>query len=216
VLGLEFNSTWGWGSYDVTSISYFEVAQYLRAVPEKPGGNPGEPGSIEGADGITDLLSAFLFSKQGEHEGPHHFSASAAVQVPTASDESLGSGKWSFGPAAEYEYHADRFYAAFVAIQLWSVAGDPDRKGVSMLMIKPMVTYDLDQRWKLVYMPYGISQYWNKPSGQQLYVPIGGGVQYGFDVKGLDMATSLQYFNYAIRPDGGSENEIRFMLEFNF
>ncbi len=217
VLGFEFNSAWGWGDFDVANISYFEVARYPRAVPGRPGGNPfdpNDPDNFEGADGITDLLTAFLFSKKGKHEGPHHFGYGFASQFPTASDNTLGSGKWSLGPALEYEYEKGRFFAAFVALQLWSVAGESDRKDVNMLMVKPMITYEVAERWKAVYMPYGISQYWNKPSGQQLYVPVGGGVQYGFNVKGLDMATSVQFFNYAVRPDGGAENEVRFRPAF--
>jgi len=214
VLGLEFNSAWGLGDFDVANISYLEFADYARAVPGKPAGNP-EPGS-EAATGITDLLSAFLFSRKSEHHGPHHFAYGLASQFPTASDDTLGSGKWALGPAIEYEYHRDRFYGAFVALQLWSVAGDADRKDVSMLMIKPMVTYDLGKKWKAVYMPYGISVYWNKPASDAVYLPLGGGIQRDFRIGSLDMAASVQFFKYVVRPSEGSEYDLRFMLEFDF
>jgi hypothetical protein len=214
VLGIELNSAWGMAGFDVMNISYVEVAEYPRAVPGMPPGNP-EPG-LEGATGITDLLSAFLFSKQRQHHGYHHFAYGFAGQFPTASDEALGSGKWAFGPAVEYEYHRSRFYAAFVALQLWSVAGDADRKEVSMLMIKPMVTYDLGKRWKAVYMPYGITAYWNKPASDAVYLPLGGGIQRGFRIGSQEMAVSVQFFKYALRPSNGSEYDLRFLLEFDF
>ena len=219
VLGFEFNSAWSWGDYDVTNISYFEIAKYPRAIPGWPIGNvgdPNDPSNFMAADGISDFLTAFLFSKKGGHEGPHHFSYGFSAQFPTAHDDSLGSGKWSVGPAIEYEYERGRFFAAFVALQLWSVAGDDNRKDVSMLMVKPMVTYELDNRWKLIYMPYGISHYWNKASGQKTYVPLGGGLQYGFRLNRANMAASLQAFKYVVRPDKGPEHEIRLMLEFNY
>ena len=41
-------------------------------------------------------------------------------------------------------------------MQLWSVAGDSDRKDVSMLIVKPFVYYSLNENWDLMYVPYGI------------------------------------------------------------
>ena len=214
ILGVEFNSAWGWGDWNVTNISYIEFADYPRAVPGKPYGNPVP--ALGAATGITDLLSAFLFSKKSDHHSPHHFSYGFAAQFPTASDDTLGSGQWSLGPAIEYEYHKGRFFAAFVALQLWSVAGESGRAAVNMMMIKPMITYDLAEKWKAVYMPYGISVYWDKKSGQQVYLPLGGGLQRNFLVGSQELAISAQFFKYVLRPDKGSEYDLRFMLEFDF
>ena len=214
ILGIEANSAFGLGPFSVSNITYWEFADYPQGVPGMPVGNP-DPG-VESATGITDLLTAFLFSKKQAHHGPHHFSYGVSFQLPTASDKTLGSGKWALGPAVEYEYHKDRFFAAFVALQLWSVAGDSDRKEVSMMMVKPMITYELSEKWKAVYMPYGVSVYWNKKSGQKAYVPLGGGLQRDFKIGSQDMAASLQFFEYVVRPDDGSEHDLRFMLEFNF
>jgi len=213
-LGIEVNSAWAWGEVQLTNISYFEIADYARAVPGKPYGNP-EP-ELGSATGITDLLSAFLLSRKGVHHDHHHWSLGLATQLPTASDDTIGSGKWSLGPAVEYEYENGPFFAAFVALQLWSVVGDSDREDVNMLMIKPMITYDVFEQWKLVYMPYGISAYWNKKPGQKFYVPVGGGVQHGFSIFTQEMAASVQFFKYVVRPDKGSEYDLRFMLEFDF
>ena len=99
VLGLEFETYLGLGHYEIKNIAYFEVAQYPRAIPGQPPGNPGNPDtSLVAADGINDLLTAFLVSKKTTHHGKHHFAPGWAMQFPTASDETLGSGKWSIGP----------------------------------------------------------------------------------------------------------------------
>jgi hypothetical protein len=213
-LGLEFVSAWGWGNYGVTNISYIEVADYEVGIPGLPPGNP-EPTPV-GDTGINDLLTAFLFSKKGGHHGPHHFGWGFSGQFPTGASDTLSSGKWSLGPAVEYEYIGDRLFVAVVALQLWSVAGDSDRKDVNMMMVKPMVTYDLNEKWKLVYMPYGISAYWNKPSGQQWYVPLGGGIQRQFNIGSKASAFSVQFFRNVVRPDNGAEHDFRLMLEINF
>lgn len=214
VLGLEFNTSWSWGNYDWTNISYIELADYPVGVPGQPPGNP-EPGTAADT-GINDFLTAFLFSRRKEHHGPHHFAWGFSAQLPTGDDETLSSGKYSVGPAIEYAYSGERLFAAFVALQLWSVAGDSDRKDVSMMMIKPMITYDLNPKWKAVYMPYGVSVYWNKPSGQRVYFPLGGGVQRQFSIGQQPSAFSVQLFKNVIRPDKGTKYDFRLMLEINF
>lgn len=213
-LGLEFVSAWEWGNYGITNIAYIEVADYEVGIPGLPPGNP-EPATVADT-GISDLLTAFLASKKGGHHGPHHFGWGVAAQLPTGSGETLSSGKYSLGPAIEYEYIGDRLFVAVVALQLWSVAGDSERKDVNMLMVKPMITYDLNEKWKLVYMPYGISAYWNKPSGQQWYVPLGGGIQRQFNIGSRPSAFSVQYFHNVVRPDSGAEDDFRLMFEINF
>ena len=217
-LGLELVSAWGWGNYNVTNIAYIEVADYPVPIPGMPPGNP-EPdpdGLVLGDTGINDLLTAFLFSKKGAHHGPHHFGWGFAAQFPTGASETLSSEKWSIGPAIDYEYHQGRLFVAIVALQLWSVAGESDRKDVNMMMIKPMVTWDFNEKWKAVYMPYGISAYWNKPSGQQWYVPLGGGIQRQFNIGKNPSAFSVQLFKNVVRPDDGAEHDLRLMLEINF
>ena len=213
-LGLEFVSSWGWGSYDVSNIAYIELADYPVGVPGLPPGNP-EPGTVADT-GINDLLSAFLFSKKGAHRGPHHFGFGFATQLPTGSGETLSSGKYSIGPAIDYEYEKGRFFMAVVALQLWSFAGDSERKDVSMMMIKPMITYDLNEKWKAVYMPYGISIYWNKPADQRVYFPVGGGIQRQFQIGSKPSAFSIQLFRNVLRPDSGAEHDFRLMFEVNF
>jgi hypothetical protein len=212
-LGLEFESSFGLGRYRVKNISYFEIDHYNRGVPGQPPGNP-DPG-VEGADGISDLLTAFWFSKKGAHHGKHHFSLGFAAQFPTASDKTLGSGKWSLGPSFDYEYESGRWFAGAIALQLWSVAGDEDRKSVSMLMIKPFAYYTINDRWDLMYVPYGIQVYWNKPSGDKVYLPVGGGAQRKIDLGSTQMNLGLAAYYNIVRPTGGTVWDLRLLVEFN-
>ena len=85
-----------------------------------------------------------------------------------------------------------------------------------MMMIKPMITYELSRRWKAVYMPYGISVYWDKPSGDRAYLPIGAGLQHEFRIGRQKMAVSLQFFKYVLRPAKGAEYDVRLMVELDF
>jgi len=214
--GIELESQLTLGGYQVKNISYFEVDQYDRAVPGQPPGNP-EP--VPGpADGIGDLLSGFWISKRsgGGHHGKHHSAPGFALQLPTASSDTLGSGKWAIGPSFDYEYESGRWFAGAIALQVWSFAGDADRKDVSMLMIKPFVFFSLAKNWDLLYLPYGITVYWNKPPGEKVYLPLGGGVQRSFELGSTQLNLAGQLFKNVVRPKKGTVYDLRFLVERSF
>ena len=213
-LGLELESYFTFGSTQIKNIAYVEVADHPRAIPGQPQGNPLP--EIGSATGISDLLTGFWISKQGGHHGKHHFAPGIAFQLPTATSETLGSGKWSVGPSFDYEYESGDLFAGAIALQIWSFAGDEDRKDVSMLMIKPFVYYTLSERWDLTYVPYGISVYWNKPSGEKVYFPIGGGGQYKTHLGSLGMNLGAQLFYNLVRPTKGTVWDLRFVVEVVF
>lgn len=213
-LGLESESTFSLGNYNVKNISYLEVDDYPRSIPGQPPGN--EVPGVDIDTGINDLLTAFWFDKKGKTHGRHHFSLGFAASLPTASSDSLGSGKWSIGPSFDYEYENGRLFAGVIVLQLWSFAGDSARKNVNYLMAKPFAVYQLNTDWDLIYMPYGVSVYWDKPSGEDAYVPLGGGFQRHFKAGQQDMNFSVQFFKNVIRPSTGTEYDLRFMLEFVF
>lgn len=208
-LGIEFETYLDTKKYSIKNISYFEVNDYPRPIPGQP---PGAifPG-LEVKAGINDLLSAFWISKKHEHHRTHHLAWGAAFQFPTASTDSLGSGKWSAGPSVDYEYDKGNWFAGLIALNLWSFAGDSDRKSVNYLMVKPFAVYSINEKWDLLYMPYGISVYWDKPSGEDVYFPVGGGFQRHLNKK---MNFSMQFFNNVLRPSEGTEWDLRFMFEF--
>jgi hypothetical protein len=174
-LGLELESYIETRKYSIKNISYLEVADHPRPIPGQPPGNifPG----FEVKLGISDLLMGFWVSKKGKHHGKHHLAWGGAVQLPTASADSLGTGKWSLGPSLDYEYDSGRWFAGVIALNLWSVAGDSDRESVNYFMAKPFAYYTINDKWDAVYVPYGISVYWNKSSGEKMYFPVGGGFQ---------------------------------------
>jgi len=214
-LGFEFELSFDLGSYDVKNIAYVELNDFPRPIPGQPIGNP-EPAGFEAATGIGDILTGFWFSRKGGHHGAHHLAWGFGAQLPTAADDSLGSGKWSVGPSFDYEYEKGRLFAGVIAMQLWSVAGDSDRADVSMLIVKPFVYYSLTEKWDLMYVPYGISVYWDKPSGEKAYVPLGGGAQRHFKFGSVEMNLGAALYKNVVRPTKGPNWDLRFLLEFQF
>ncbi len=213
-LGLEAESYFTFGNTQIKNIAYLEVANHPRAIPGQPQGNPVP--ELGEATGISDLLTAFWFSKKGEHHEGHHFAPGVAFQFPTATSPTLGSEKWSLGPSFDYEYGSGRWFAGAIALQIWSVAGASDRDDVSMLMIKPFVYFTLSERWDLMYVPYGVTVYWLKDAGEKVYLPLGGGAQYKTHLGSAGLNLALQLFHNVIRPSKGTVSELRLLVEIAF
>ena len=216
-LGFELTSNINIGNTQLKNITYFEVNRYSRSIPGQPIGNANT--TLEGANGIGDVMTGFWYSKINKPHSVHHFAPGIAFQLPTASDPALGSEKWSVGPSFDYEYESKngKLVAGAIFIQFWSFAGSSQRKDVNMLLVKPFLYYNIAKNWDLMYIPYGITVYWNKESGQNVYVPLGGGVRRVFNLgEKTDLNFSAQFFNNVIRPDKGTVNELRFLLEFVF
>ena len=58
--------------------------------------------------------------------------------------------------------------------------------------------------------------YWNKPSGEKMYVPIGGGAQYKTHLGSLGLNLGLQLFNNVVRPTTGTVWDLRLLVELVF
>ena len=68
------------------------------------------------------------------------------LQFPTATDDSLGQGKWGAGPTAvALTVHGPWVLGALIN-NVWSFAGDSDRKDVNQMLIQPFVNYNLPRR----------------------------------------------------------------------
>ena len=216
-VGLETDAKFGISKLQGRHIMYLEAMDYPRPIPGKIGSAPSDdPQPQEQATGIGDLLTGVWLSPQ-HHEGQKlEVGYGLGLQLPTASDDTLGSSKWSAGPSIDVEYRSGNFFAGTIIMQLWSFAGDSDSKDVNMLIAKYFLTYDLNEKWKLISIPYGITYYWNKPSDEALSLPVGGGVQRNFKVRSQEMSLHLQYFDYVVRPPKGSEADVRLTFEMYF
>jgi hypothetical protein len=86
--------------------------------------------------GLGDL---FAFDLQLFPTKNNTFGAGAAVTFPTASDDRLGAGKLSLGPAFVWLYKGvPKTLFGILAYNQWSVAGDDDRDGVNLLSVQPI------------------------------------------------------------------------------
>jgi hypothetical protein len=190
----------------------------LITIANAPGGIPGSPGNPEPipgarATGLGDLVHVSLLTPKPK--GHLIWGAGAALGLPTATSEVLGSGKWSAGPAFRITYRKGPWNLAGLGAQRWSFAGDSDRAAISQFMLRGAVRRRLGSGWFLVSAPI-ITANWNAASGERWLVPLGGGIGKHVKLCGVDCAISLQGYANVIKPTGAPDWSVRLGLAFIF
>jgi hypothetical protein len=114
--------------------------------------------------------------------------------IPLATDESLGSGKWSAGISMIGGYRTGRWTIAGRANNLWSFAGSSERDDVGRLFFQYIVVYQLRDTWYLISSPFATAN-WKADPGEQWLVPFGGGI--GKTLRRQNHAIDLQAHLYS-------------------
>lgn len=95
----------------------------------------------DSASGLGDTTaSQFMSPKQPTSTG-WIWGAGPVELLPTASDRTLGSGKWGLGPTFVVLKQENGFTYGMLANHIWSVAGDSDRANVSSTFLQPFLSY---------------------------------------------------------------------------
>ena len=172
-----------------------------------------QPTAAGTQNGIGDLNPSFFLVPKGK--GAWTLGFGPTLVLPTASSDSLGSGKWSAGPAAVAVYSKGPWVAGALLNNVWSFAGDSDRGAVSAFLLQPFINYNLSNGWYLVTSPI-VTANWRAASGDQWIVPVGGGVGRVFRLGSQPINASLQAFANVVKPDNFGDVTIRAQVQFLF
>lgn len=212
----EFASRTEFGDWEMENRTVLNVADLPGTIslgPTNPGGDPIQAGAR--AQGFGDVLSGFFFSRRHSGEGTH-FGIGPVWTFPSATDDILGSGKYTVGPGAHFSTSlTERLDFGFFIWQSWTFAGDDSRKDVNQLFGKPFLIYEVTEKWDLVYIPLGLSYSW-RGGGNKGTVPLGGGVRRLFEIGEQKMGFQVQVFDYVARKKTDPEWELRMTIEFMF
>lgn len=202
----------------LTADKWNYVSRFIIPVGEVDGritGLANNPSPIEGdgASGLGDInyslfLSPVEYDKLIWGIGP-------SVSAPTASDDQMGTGKWSGGLSAVGLLQPEWGTYGMLVRQLWSFAGDDDRRDVSQALFQPWVNYNLDQGWFLL-SNVVITANWKADSGNRWTVPLGGGAGRVFKVGNQAINSRLEAYYNVEKPEGAPEWVLRFTWQFLF
>ena len=163
--------------------------------------------------GLGDIQFTGFFSPT--NTGKFTLGAGPVLQFPSATDEWLGTQKWTAGPSVVAVYMDGPWVVGGLFQNVWSYAGDPDRNYVNQMLIQPFVNYNLPKGWYLTTSPI-ITADWHAQVDQRWTVPVGGGIGRLMRFGKLPVNLQLQSFYNVVHPDFGPEWSVRFQIQFLF
>ena len=187
----------------------------LIYLPDVTAGLAELPEGISGGStfGLGDInYTGFLSPAQS---GDITWGIGPSISFPSATDEKLGSEKWSAGPSAVALVQPGPFVIGTLVRQLWSFAGDDDRQDVSQLLIQPFANYNMAGGWFLTSAPI-ITANWEASSDDTWLVPLGGGGGRVFKIGPQPVNMSLQAYYNVEKPHFGPDWSLRFTVALLF
>ena len=166
-----------------------------------------------GKFGLGDINSSAFLSPA--KPGAIIWGAGPIVSFPTATDDILGTGKWSAGPSFVILTMPTPWVLGILANNIWDFAGESDRAHVNQMLIQYFINYNLPDGWYLSSAPI-MTANWKAPSGEKWTVPVGGGGGKVLSIGGLPVNIGAQAFYNVEKPDGGPDWSMRLQVQFLF
>ena len=132
---------------------------------------------------------------------------------PTASDDVLGTEKYTAGPSALAVYLGQKWKLGFLGQQYWSYAGDGDRSDVNMTNLQYIYYYALTPTINIGAAPNIIAN-WEQQGDDRFSVPIGLGINTTVNIGKVPVRFGLELHKFVIKPDDvpGSDYAVRFFI----
>ena len=202
------------GDWNLVSRALIPLANVDGAIrgPNNPSPEFGNSAK-DSASGLGDINYSLYFSPVKYDKviwgvGP-------SINLPTATNDVLGSGKWSAGITGVALSQPDWGSMGFIGRQLWSVAGDSDRNYVNQTLIEPFVNYNLEDGWYLI-TDMILTANWQADSGNRWTIPVGGGAGKLLKIGGQAINTRLEAYYNVESPDGAPDWQVNFTWSFLF
>lgn len=135
----------------------------------------------------------------------------------TATDDRLGSGKWSVGPTLAVVSIPDPWVVGAVIRNLWSFAGDNQRLKVNLFLIEPFVNFNFSNGWYLTSTPPITANWEAEDKRNRWTVPIGGGfgkVMFRGEKRPVNL--KLQGFYFLEKPDRAPDWTLQVQFQILF
>ena len=163
------------------------------------------PGHVQ--DGLGDIVQSFFLSPK-EPVGGWILAAGPVFLYPSATDPLLGSEKWGAGPTGLILKQTGGWTYGILANQIWSFAGDVERRSVNATFLQPFISYTTKS--KTTFALNTESTYnWND---SQWTVPVNLSVSQLLRIGKLPVSLAVGARYYAEGPSGGSDWGLRFVI----
>ena len=197
-----------WNLVNRIILPIIDVPGAVTGIPENPSPIPGN-----GATGLGDINYSLFFSPV--KTGKVIWGVGPSISFPSATDDQLGTGKWSGGPTVVALTQLGWGSIGILGRHLWSFAGDDNRGDVNQSLIEPFVNYNLEKGWFLL-TDIIITANWEAPSGQEWTVPLGGGAGRVFKLGNQPVNMRAEAYYNVEKPDGAPDWQWSFTIQLLF
>lgn len=183
--------------------------------PGAPAGGIGNPEPIYGERvfGLGDISHTMFLSPAAP--GKLIWGVGPMLGFPTATDDTLGSEKWTAGASVVMLVQPKPWTAGILMGNLWSYAGADDRADINQMFFQYFVNYGLEGGWYLTSTPT-MTANWNASSSERYTVPVGGGFGKIFKIGNQPLRAQLQGFYNVEKPTGAPDGSIMLTVQFAF
>jgi hypothetical protein len=167
----------------------------------------------QGTFGLNDINPSFFLSPA--NPGKVIWGAGPTFLLPTATDNVLGTGKFSIGPAVVVLVQPGKWTLGALVSNLFSVAGPSSRPDVNFMTFQYFVNYNLKKGYYITLQPI-ITANWNGRSGNVWLVPVGGGIGRIMRLGFQPVNVNIQAYGNVKRPDNLPSHtwQLRFQIAF--
>jgi hypothetical protein len=159
--------------------------------------------------GLGDLNATAFLSPAAP--GKLIWGVGPVLQFPTATDRLLGSGKWCAGGAAVALLMEGPWVVGGLLNNIWSYAGNGDRRSVNQMLFQPFINYNLPDAWYVTFSPI-ITGNWMAAGENVWTVPLGGGFGKIFRIGKLPFNGQLSAYANVAKPEVGPDWTLRVQL----
>lgn len=184
--------------------------------------NPGPPPAlIDVADGRTTGFGDMYYVGLFAPNEPLHFNNGAKgvwgvgfdLGLPTATEDVLGTGKWTAGPSALFAYLGPKWKVGGLVQQYWDFAGSSKRDDVNLTNLQYLAYYSLNDTTSIGAAPNIIAD-WEQSGGDRFTVPIGFGINKTINIGKIPVRFGAEAMYSVHRPDNipGARWNFRFYV----
>jgi len=175
----------------------------------QPGLAPGE--GWNRGQGDTQL-STFLSPAR---TGALVWGVGPVFQIPSATNDALGQGKWGAGPTVGVQWSGAQWTFGALINNIWSFAGDASRPSVNQMQLEPEINYNFpaNPNRYLSFSPT-LSANWQASGNERWTVPVSLGI--GQLVKIGRQSVNFQataYYN-VVAPPGSGNWTLELLVQF--
>ncbi len=186
-------------------VSYASIAGDIDVEMPMLGGARNSGTTVSG---LTDITYQGMLSPVSP--GKVIWGVGGAVTFPTASEEALGSNRFSAGPTVLVLVMPGKWVVGLLAQNVWDFAGSGDAS-VNTFTFQPIINYNIKNGWYLFSSPIWTAN-WERE--EKWTIPIGGGVGKMHAFGKLPVDFKLGYYDNVKSPERSPGSSWLFAVKF--